>query len=239
MPTCRQRGSSAPSISGLVQESSACASEAHGRQPARPPNGPRKVVGRPMAPIQRSRVTGWSITPRIGVSPSSSAISVPKVGRPLTKARVPSIGSSTQRSRASGRSRPNSSPRIPWSGKRSASTARIACSALRSAIVTGERSDLVSIAKPARKNGRTTAPATSAAASAAARNRSSSARPAGLPGNEAQALGLGRLSGRRRRGCRRARLCGGRLLRRGRRARLCGGGRRSLWRRQRHGIVRQ
>ena len=30
---------------------------------------------------------------------------------------------------------------MPWSGKRSASTARIACSAVRSAIVTGERSD--------------------------------------------------------------------------------------------------
>ena len=75
------------------------------------------------APQRRSsvrRVTGWSITPSIGVSPSSSAISVPKVGRPLTNARVPSIGSSTQRNCASGRSRPNSSPRIPWSGNRSA-----------------------------------------------------------------------------------------------------------------------
>ena len=65
---------------------------------------------------------------------------MPNVGRPVMKARVPSIGSSTQRSRESGRSSPNSSPSTPCSGKRSARTARIACSALRSAMVTGERS---------------------------------------------------------------------------------------------------
>ena len=40
--------------------------------------------------------------PTTGVSPSSSATSVPKIGRPVMKARVPSIGSSTQRNRASG-----------------------------------------------------------------------------------------------------------------------------------------
>jgi hypothetical protein len=81
-----------------------------GRQAASPPKGPRNRVGRPATPIQRSPVTGWSMTPRIGVSPSSRPISVPKTGRPVMKARVPSIGSSTQRNRASARSRPNSSP---------------------------------------------------------------------------------------------------------------------------------
>ena len=105
----------------------------------------------------------------------SNAIRVPKVGRPVMKARVPSIGSSTQRIRASGRSRPNSSPSTPCSGNRSVSTARIACSAVRSAMVTGERSAFRSAPSPARKNGRTTAPATSAAASAAAISRSISA----------------------------------------------------------------
>ena len=106
--------------------------------------------------------------PMIGRSSWNSAISVPKVGRPVMKARVPSIGSSTQRIAASGRSRPNSSPRMPWSGNRSVSTARIACSAVRSAMVTGDRSAFWSVAIPARKNGRITAPATSAAAHAAA-----------------------------------------------------------------------
>ena len=144
MPAVRQRGmSSAPSISGLVQDSSAWASD--GTWPAA-----RRVrrVGRGTSWAGQWRRSSARRSPAgrsrrgSGVSPSSSAISVPNVGRPVMKARVPSIGSSTQRSRACGRSRPNSSPRMPCSGKRSASTARIACSALRSAIVTGERSDL-------------------------------------------------------------------------------------------------
>ena len=52
------------------------------------------------------------------MAPSSRAISVPNCGRPVMKARVPSTGSSTQRKRAPGRSRPNSSPNMPCSGKR-------------------------------------------------------------------------------------------------------------------------
>ena len=53
-------------------------------------------------------------------------------------------------------------------GNRSVSTARMACSAVRSAMVTGERSAFWSVTIPARKKGRITAPATSAAAQAAA-----------------------------------------------------------------------
>ena len=82
----------------------------------------------------------------------------------MIKALVPSIGSSTQRIAAAGRSRPNSSPRMPCEGNRSASTARIACSAVRSAMVTGDRSAFWLAAMLERKKGRITAPATSAAA---------------------------------------------------------------------------
>ena len=84
------------------------------------------------------------------------------------KARVPSIGSRTQRSRASGRSRPNSSPSMPHSGQRRFNSARIASSELRSASVTGVWSDFRVAAEVPRKNGRISAPATSAAAIAAA-----------------------------------------------------------------------
>ena len=135
---------------------------------------PTATEGRrpPAAPTQRSPVTGWSITPRTGISRSSRAIRVPKVGRPVMNARVPSIGSRTQRSRASGLSSPNSSPIMPKPGKRAARTARNACSAVRSATVTRLRPSLRSAARAsspaARKNGRTAAPATSAADSAAA-----------------------------------------------------------------------
>src|SRR3712207_3920300 len=61
---------------------------------------------------------------------------------------------------------------MPCPGKRPASTARMACSAVRSATVTGLRSSLRSAASglspPERKNGPMTGPAPSAAASAAA-----------------------------------------------------------------------
>ncbi len=89
-------------MSGLVQDSSALASAAQRRVPTRPPSGPRNRVGRPATPTQRSPVTGWSMTPISGRSPSSSATSEPNIGRPVMKARVPSIGSSTQRSVAAG-----------------------------------------------------------------------------------------------------------------------------------------
>jgi hypothetical protein len=84
-------------------------------------------------------------------------------------ARVPSIGSSTHRNRASGRSTPNSSPTIPHSGQSRPSTARIASSAPRSAIVTGDWSAYKSAATDPRNNGRITDPAASAAAIAAAK----------------------------------------------------------------------
>ena len=73
--------------------------------------------------------TGW---PRW-----SSAISVPKIGRPVMKALVPSIGSSTQTYSASVRTAPCSSPNTPCSGTCSVSSARMAVSASRSAMVTG------------------------------------------------------------------------------------------------------
>jgi hypothetical protein len=84
------------------------------------------------------------------------------------KARVPSIGSSTQRSRASGCSSSYSSPRMPHSGHSRRNTARIAISALRSATVTGEWSAFRSAGMAERKNGRMTSAAASAAATAAA-----------------------------------------------------------------------
>ena len=56
-------------------------------------------------------------------------MSVPHIGQPMMKARVPSIGSTTQRSRASGRVDPCSSPTKPCSGQRSATAWAITCSA--------------------------------------------------------------------------------------------------------------
>src|SRR3984957_6358123 len=55
------------------------------------------------------------------------------------KARVPSIGSSTQTNSASARSSPYSSPMKPWSGKRSETSLRMAASAPLSASVTGSK----------------------------------------------------------------------------------------------------
>src|SRR5439155_22840704 len=100
--------------------------------------------------------------------------SVPNSGTPLIKDLVPSIGSSTQTYSASSRSRPNSSPMTPCSGNSAAISSRIACSAARSAIVTGERSGLSSTVSGARKCGRIAAPAASASRVARARKRSSS-----------------------------------------------------------------
>ena len=52
----------------------------------------------PFTPMKRSPSTGWSMMPSTGRPFSSSAISEPHSWRPLMKARVPSTGSSTQRS---------------------------------------------------------------------------------------------------------------------------------------------
>src|SRR6266700_5756575 len=83
---------------------------------------------------------------------------------------VPSIGSSTQMNSASSRSLPNSSPMMPWAGKRFAISCRIAASAARSAAVTGDRSGLSSTAIGRRKYGRIASPAASARSIARARN---------------------------------------------------------------------
>src|SRR3546814_8727915 len=51
---------------------------------------PLNMVGRPVAPIQRSPEIGWSMIPIKGQPSCSSAISVPKIGRPAMKLTVPS-----------------------------------------------------------------------------------------------------------------------------------------------------
>ena len=64
--------------------------------------GRSSVVGSPATPTQRSRRIDWSMMPSTGSPPRSSAISVPNSGRPVMNDLVPSIGSSTQTSSASG-----------------------------------------------------------------------------------------------------------------------------------------
>ena len=89
----------------------------------------------------------------------SNAINVPQSGTPLTKDFVPSIGSRTQTNSASARSRPNSSPMMPWVGNFWAMRWRISSSAPRSATVTGDASDFDSTASPGcRKSGAMKAP---------------------------------------------------------------------------------
>ena len=167
------------------------------RAPCRPANGSRNtVVGlAPPTPNQRSRVTGWSIRPITGASSCSTAISVVNSGRPVMKARVPSIGSSTQRQRApAGPVSPASSPRIASAGCRAAITARIAASAARSARVTGLRSSLSSSpGSSTRKNGRIASPAALAASSAVSR-RSPSATALSATALSATALSATALS---------------------------------------------
>ena len=76
---------------------------------------------------------------------------MPKIGRPVMKALVPSIGSSTQTYSASVLTAPCSSPNTPCSGTWRVSRSRIAVSASRSAMVTGLLSVLSSIATGVRK----------------------------------------------------------------------------------------
>ena len=133
---------------GLVVASSAPDRSRQARvRTGTPPN----VVGRPATPTQRSRWTGWSMMPSTGQPSSSSAISVPKMARPATKERVPSIGSRTHCRPDTPAFTPYSSPWMP-SPERSASISRrIAASASRSARVTGEASSLSSSPAGARK----------------------------------------------------------------------------------------
>ena len=58
-------------------------------RPARwEPASPLRVVGLPRAPSQRSRVIGWSMMPRMGRPASSSEMSVPKSGLPVSTAHM-------------------------------------------------------------------------------------------------------------------------------------------------------
>ena len=87
---------------------------------------PLNRVGRPVTPSQRSPRIGWSITPSSGQPSTTNAINVPKIGRPAMKARVPSIGSSTQARPDEPGLVPYSSPMIASSGKRASISRRIA-----------------------------------------------------------------------------------------------------------------
>ena len=91
------------------------------------------------------------MTPITGSPSRHSAISAPNSGRPVTKDFVPSMGSRTQTWLASGRSLPHSSPMIPWSGHSARMISRMTRSDSRSAIVTGEASDFVSVSGSLRK----------------------------------------------------------------------------------------
>src|SRR5258708_3302243 len=122
--------------------------------------------------------------PRIGRPACINAINVPNSGTPLMKDLVPSIGSSTQTNSASSRSRPYSSPKMPWSGNRALMSRRIAASAARSAAVTGLRSGLSSTAREVRKYGRITAPAASASSEARARYASNAATSSLFEGHQ-------------------------------------------------------
>ena len=158
-------------MSGVVAKRVARSSAAQGRQRT---GAPFNVVGRPAAPTQRSREIGWSMMPRTGRPLWASAINVPNSGTPLIKDLVPSIGSSTQTSSASSRTRPYSSPIIPCAGNRASINCRIAASAARSAMVTGVRSGLSSTSIAVRKCGRIAAPAASANWAASAKQASRS-----------------------------------------------------------------
>src|SRR5258707_295024 len=65
MAATRPKEAASPPLNmvGLVAYTVADASEAQGRQRI---GAPLKVVGRPLAPIQRSREIGWSMIPRKG-----------------------------------------------------------------------------------------------------------------------------------------------------------------------------
>src|SRR5271155_417760 len=164
-------------MSGGVAKSVAPASAGQARQRI---TAPFKVVGRPATPTQRSREIGWSMMPRIGRLSRVSAINVPNSGTPLMKDFVPSIGSNVHTNSAFSRTLPNSSPTMPCSGKRLSISDRIACSAARSAAVTGVRSALSSTLSGCRKYGRIASPAASAKRSASSRYGSNSPGVTGL-----------------------------------------------------------
>ena len=90
----------------------------------------------PLRAQKSSPVAGLWTTPVVTCPSSSRAMSTAQIGMCRTKFLVPSMGSMIQR-RDVGPSCPNSSPRKPQSGKARPRTARMTCSASRSAWVTG------------------------------------------------------------------------------------------------------
>ena len=98
---------------GLVANSTASSMRGHARTAI---GRPFQAETPPATPTQRSRKIDWSIIPMTGRPRCASAIRVPNSGRPVMNDLVPSMGSSTQTNSASIRSRPCSSPRMPWSG---------------------------------------------------------------------------------------------------------------------------
>ena len=109
------------------------------------------VAPPPSEPPKTSPRAGMRMMPATGAPSCSTPRSMPKIGTPQMKERVPSIGSTIQVNSASAWLLPNSSPKMPWSGKRFSIAARIAFSVSRSAMVTGLSSALSSMATPARK----------------------------------------------------------------------------------------
>ena len=74
-------------------------------------------MGCPITPTALSPANGTSMIPKIGLPSKQREIKQPKFGMPVAKARVPSIGSTTQIKSLPKRSFSNSSPNIPWFGK--------------------------------------------------------------------------------------------------------------------------
>ena len=88
------------------------------------------------------------MTPITGRPWWQRAIRVPKFGSPAANWRVPSMGSRTQTQSRPAPSAPSSSPMIPCPGCRCSMTRRNAASTVRSRMVTGVPSSLISIPRP-------------------------------------------------------------------------------------------
>ena len=102
-----QAGRSSPNISGLVQDNSASAERRAGPAARRAAERAAETGG--PAGGADPALAGDALVDHAqdrGRRRPAAPISVPNTGRPVMKARVPSIGSSTQRSRACGLSQP-------------------------------------------------------------------------------------------------------------------------------------
>jgi hypothetical protein len=122
---------------------------------------PLSVVCWPATPSQRSPRIGWSITPSTGKPSTSSAISVPKIGRPARKAWCRRSGRAPIAPRAAFGDAELLAV-TPSCGTSAVRMRRIASSAARSATVTGVASALRSASTGVRKCGRIAARAASA-----------------------------------------------------------------------------